>query len=114
MTVSTYEFIRRFLIHIVPSGFHRIRHYGLFASHIRCGNLARIRQCLDVQSTKSDDESLESTEDRPCPFVCHTCGSPMRIIETLKRVLLVRVLTVTFAFLSLIGWAFLWSAPGRY
>ncbi len=84
MTVSTDEFIRRFLIHIVPSGFHRIRHYGLFASHIRRGNLARIRQCLDVQSTNSDVESLESSGDRPCPFVCHTCGSPMRIIETLN------------------------------
>ena len=83
MTVATDEFIRRFLIHVLPSGFHRIRHYGLFASHLRRGNLARIRQCLDVPSDMSDP-SAEPAEDRPCPFVCHTCGSPLRIIETLN------------------------------
>ncbi len=83
MTVTTDEFIRRFLIHIVPSGFHRIRHYGLFASHIRCGNLARIRQCLNVLPDNGNEETIATAEDRPSPFVCHTCGSPMRIIETL-------------------------------
>ena len=84
MTVSTDEFIRRFLIHILPSGFHRIRHYGLFASHIRCGNLARIRQCLNVLPDNGNEETIATAEDRPCPFVCHTCGQPMRIIETLN------------------------------
>jgi hypothetical protein len=83
MTLTTDEFIRRFLIHVLPSGFHRIRHYGLFASHRRRGNLARIRQCLDMPSGMSDP-SAEPAEDRPGPFVCHTCGSPLRIIETLK------------------------------
>ena len=83
MTVSSHEFIRRFLIHVVPTGFHRIRHYGLFASHVRRGNLDRIRQHLDVQSDNGDSAE-ESSEDRPCPFVCHTCGRPMRIIETLN------------------------------
>ena len=46
MTLATNEFIRRFLIHVLPSGFHRIRHYGLFASHLRRANLARIRQTI--------------------------------------------------------------------
>jgi len=84
MTVTTDEFIRRFLIHIVPSGFHRIRHYGLFASHIRRGNLTRIRQHLNVLPDNDNGETTTTAEDRPCPFVCHTCGSPMRIIETLN------------------------------
>jgi len=83
MTLTTDEFIRRFLIHVLPSGFHRIRHYGLFASHIRCGNLARIRQCLNVQPDNGE-QLLEPHEDLACPFICHTCGSPMRIIETLN------------------------------
>ncbi len=84
MTVTTNEFIRRFLIHILPSGFHRIRHYGLFASHIRRGNLARIRQHLNMLPDNDNEETIATAEDRPCPFVCHTCGSPMRIIETLN------------------------------
>ncbi len=83
MTVTTDEFIRRFLIHILPSGFHLIRHYGLFASHIRRSNLTRIRQHLEVEPDHSR-ASEEATEDRPCPFVCHTCGNPMRIVETLN------------------------------
>ena len=82
MTISTDEFIRRFLIHIVPTGFHRIRHYGLFASHVRRGNLDRIRQQLNVPDN-NDNNTSDPAEDRPCAFVCHTCGSPMRIVETL-------------------------------
>ena len=84
MTVTTDEFIRRFLIHILPSGFHRIRHYGLFASHIRRSNLTRIRACLEVRLDDDDHQTTAADDDRPCPFVCHTCGSPMRIIETLN------------------------------
>ena len=84
MTVTTDEFIRRFLIHIVPSGFHRIRHYGLFASHIRYGNLVRIRQALNVLRDNGIEETIAIAEERPCPFVCHTCGNPMRIVETLN------------------------------
>jgi len=83
MTLATGEFIRRFLIHVLPSGFHRIRHYGLFASHLRRSNLNQIRQCL-VQPSVHSDQTVEPAEDRPCPFVCRTCGSPMRIVETLN------------------------------
>ena len=43
MTLTAHEFIRRFLLHILPDGFHRIRHYGLVASGRRAGNIARIR-----------------------------------------------------------------------
>ena len=48
MTLATAEFIRRFLIHVLPHGFHRIRHYGLFASGTRADNIARARELLDV------------------------------------------------------------------
>ena len=47
MTLATNEFIRRFLIHVLPKGFHRIRHYGLLASHVRRKNLVRLREVAD-------------------------------------------------------------------
>ena len=53
MTLATDEFIRRFLIHVLPSGFHRIRHYGLFASATRADNIARARQLLAVHSPQT-------------------------------------------------------------
>jgi len=46
MTLATDEFIRRFLIHVLPTGFHRIRHYGLFASGARARNIAHARELL--------------------------------------------------------------------
>src|ERR1700741_2196581 len=52
MTLATAEFIRRFLIHVLPQGFHRIRHYGLLASGTRADNIARARRLLDVQATQ--------------------------------------------------------------
>ena len=48
MTLAADEFIRRFLIHVLPAGFHRIRHYGLFASGTRAENIARARELLDA------------------------------------------------------------------
>ena len=51
MTLATAEFIRRFLIHVLPQGFHRIRHYGLLASGTRADNIARARRLLDMQAT---------------------------------------------------------------
>ena len=45
MTLDAAEFIRRFLLHVLPSGFHRIRHYGLFAGTVRARNIERVRQC---------------------------------------------------------------------
>ena len=55
MTLAIDEFIRRFLIHVLPRGFHRIRHYGLFANGGRADNIARARQLLDVPKPQSDD-----------------------------------------------------------
>jgi hypothetical protein len=53
MTLATDEFIRRFLIHVLPTGFHRIRHYGLFASGKRVENIARARELLNVPAPQT-------------------------------------------------------------
>ena len=87
MRLATPEFIRRFLIHVLPDGFHRIRHYGLLASGTRKANLAKIRALLCVQpSEKADAQGAEPeltplTLREPCPC----CGGPMRIIEIFRR-----------------------------
>jgi hypothetical protein len=79
MTLATDEFIRRFLIHVLPKGFHRIRHYGLLASHVRRKNLACLRTLLKVYEPELDAERI----DNPPTFVCRDCGEPLRIIEIL-------------------------------
>ncbi len=83
MTLATDEFIRRFLIHILPQGFHRIRHYGLFANGGRADNLALARQLLakPPPETRTDDDAEPSALALPCPH----CGGPMIIIETFER-----------------------------
>ena len=50
MTLDAAEFIRRFLLHVLPSGFHRIRHYGLFAGTVRAHNIERVRQLLAAEN----------------------------------------------------------------
>ena len=62
MTLATDEFIRRFLIHVLPNGFHRIRHYGLFASGKRAENIARARELLHVP--KTSEQSHRRRHDR--------------------------------------------------
>jgi len=85
MTLDANEFIRRFLIHVLPDGFHRIRHYGLFANANRAGNIALARQLLGVpdpapSSDEGDgaEDGLEHEEWNACPC----CGGRMIIIET--------------------------------
>lgn len=85
MRLSTSEFIRRFLIHVLPDRFHRIRHYGLLASSGRKANIAKARTLLGAQTAKQDDppatEVTPLTLHEPCPC----CGGQMRIIETFRR-----------------------------
>ena len=88
MTLTPHEFIRRFLMHVLPKGFHRIRHYGLFASANRAANIARARELLAVPppSQQSDTSTAAGTEQphmlpRPCPG----CGGRLFIIETFAR-----------------------------
>jgi hypothetical protein len=90
MTLATGEFIRRFLLHVLPSGFHRIRHYGLFANHVRADNLARIRERLGAAEPASDPAPGTAEESPSTPYVCVACGSPMIIIETFDRPLVPR------------------------
>jgi hypothetical protein len=88
MTLSPEEFMRRFLLHVLPSGFHRIRHYGLLANRERRENLARARELLGVERPGVDASLLEigaSDSSVQPTFVCPCCGSPMSIIETFLR-----------------------------
>jgi hypothetical protein len=94
MTLDTHEFIRRFLMHVLPQGFHRIRHYGLLNNAARARNIARARELLSVPlipidaikaanakaSTSAQPEEPKAPE-HPCPC----CGSRMIIIETFLR-----------------------------
>jgi len=86
MTLTTDEFIRRFLIHVLPKRFHRIRHYGLLASANRAANIAHARELLVVPPPQPKPATAEETDDqsvlpRPCPC----CGGRMIIIETFAR-----------------------------
>ncbi len=87
MRLATPEFIRRFLMHVLPDGFHRIRHYGLLASAARKTNITKIRAILGVQLAEQtsepepDPEIIPLTLREPCPC----CGGPMRIIEIFRR-----------------------------
>jgi len=82
MILPADEFIRRFLLHVLPRGFHRIRHYGLLASSARKANLALARQLLNVapEPENTDDESPVDLRP-PCPC----CGGHMIIVETFER-----------------------------
>jgi len=85
MQLATDEFIRRFLIHVLPDRLHRIRHYGLLASAGRKASIAKIRALLGAeqpgQEPQEDAEIIPLTLQEPCP----DCGGVMRIIETFRR-----------------------------
>ena len=82
MTLASDEFIRRFLLHVLPRGFHRIRHYGLLAGSTRKTSLARARELLDVASSPDDRDLDEPDDFRPA---CPCCGGRMIVIETFVR-----------------------------
>lgn len=85
MTLTADEFIRRFLLHVLPTGFHRIRHYGLFANGSRAENLARARELLGQPPPQDKVEPVAET-DQPTPLAqpCPCCGGPMIVIETFE------------------------------
>ncbi len=79
------EFIRRFLIHVLPQGFHRIRHYGLFANGGRVKNLARVRELLCVPTPRREpDPVADADQPTMLSYPCPSCGGPMIIIETFE------------------------------
>jgi hypothetical protein len=88
MTLDADEFIRRFLIHVLPDGFHRIRHYGFFANGGRTESIARARQLLNValpQNALSDADSTGDGEPQALAHPCPCCGGRMIIIEIFGR-----------------------------
>ena len=87
MTLDADEFIRRFLIHVLPDGFHRIRHYGLFANGNRAGNIALARRLLGVPDPPPSSGHSGGTENRHDDnewHACPCCGGRMIIIETVE------------------------------
>jgi len=82
MTLAVDEFIRRFLSHVLPKGFHRIRHYGLFAKGSCADNIARARELLAV--AKPDGQPAASAVDHSKP-TCPCCGGRMIVIEVFAR-----------------------------
>lgn len=90
MTLSSDEFMRRFLIHILPPRFHRIRYFGWFANHQRKQSVQRIRCLLTENEQRAGDKATSPPHPSEQPsreptFVCRACGMPMLIIETLQR-----------------------------
>ena len=86
MTLTAVEFMRRFLLHVLPNGFHRIRHYGLFANGHRSEKLALCQKLLDVapdppERVGSNETCSAHSEPLPCPC----CGGRMKIIESFDR-----------------------------
>ncbi len=86
MTLGADEFMRRFLLHVLPSGFHRIRHYGLLANAGRREHLAQARELLHVVPAAAEPRSRRTAVAIVQPtFVCPHCGAAMIIIETFAR-----------------------------
>jgi Putative transposase/Transposase zinc-binding domain len=89
MTLATDEFIRRFLMHVLPAGFHRIRYYGLLASGQRAENIARARELLApplipidaIKAIGSAASKPQTAEPQPAKHQCPCCGGHMIVIE---------------------------------
>ncbi len=91
MTLTTDEFMRRFLLHVLPSGFHRIRHYGLLANAGRHDNLARVRELLHAAPADTEVKGADIPAEAVQPtFICPECGAAMIIVEILARKPLMR------------------------
>ena len=88
MSLATGQFIQRFLLHVLPRGFHRIRHYGFIANVRRKQNLARARELLAASEATTDPISTlpaETAVEQDSAFYCPECGAPMIIMEILAR-----------------------------
>ena len=91
MTLAPEEFMRRFLLHVLPGGFHRIRHYGLLANGSRKQALATVHELLMPSAqreapVKTNDTGCDMGASSKAPgLVCHHCGQPLTILLTLAR-----------------------------
>jgi Putative transposase/Transposase zinc-binding domain len=93
MALSPQEFMRRFLLHVLPGGFHRIRHYGLLANGSRRADLGRVREALQVQTQPAsvDAEPAATPVGSSAPaFVCRHCGRALRLVHTFQRAEVIR------------------------
>ena len=86
MTLATAEFIRRFLSHVLPEGFHRIRHYGLFANTNRAQNVAKARELLDAPAPDSDQAHTERRDAEDLRIHHQPCQELIQI-KSLKKFL---------------------------
>jgi Putative transposase len=87
MTLAAHEFIRRFLLHVLPKGFHRIRHYGLLASATCKANIARAKELIaaplpSIDPSMEDDAASAAADHRPS---CPCCGGRMIVVESFGR-----------------------------
>ena len=90
MTLATHDFMRRFLIHVLPKGQHRIRHYGFLGNGNRVANIATIRQLLNVTADEhdcNDDDPIGNIIDEPRALAlpCPCCGGRLIIVDTIAR-----------------------------
>jgi hypothetical protein len=87
MTLEPGEFMRRFLLHVLPAGFHRIRHYGLLANGNRRASLALAREllCEPARSSAHDNSGEDQAGTALPTFVCLHCGHAMIILQTFTR-----------------------------
>jgi hypothetical protein len=85
MVLEPAEFIRRFLIHVLPHGFHRIRYYGLLANGTRVENIACARELLAVPASPKDDNAGDENETGEGTPQCPQCGGRMIVVETFER-----------------------------
>lgn len=86
MTLSSDEFIRRFLLHVLPHGFHRIRHYGLFSNGERAKSLCEARRLMNAATLSlAADETEATSAEAHSPYTCPACGGPMIVLEVFVR-----------------------------
>jgi hypothetical protein len=88
VTLGTEEFVRRFLLQVLPSGFRRIRHYGILANANRRHDIAAVRSLLHQPAPMAATDLGGGSAHHGCPkptFVCRHCGAPMLVIETFAR-----------------------------
>jgi hypothetical protein len=87
MTLAAAEFMRRFLLHVLPTGFHRIRHYGLLANAGRAQHLAAARRALlsTTAAPTTAAQTHDAVEAAAPVFVCRHCGAAMLIVDILAR-----------------------------
>ena len=92
MTLAAEEFMRRFLLHVLPSGFHRIRHYGLLANPTRKQNIELARTLLHVPASvvPLEPNPHGAKDSRPPTFLCQHCGAPMLIVQIIERAQYIR------------------------